>query len=200
MRRRQSVLFLVVGPSGVGKDSLMDGARRILTDEADFHFPRRLITRPEEAGGEDHQAVTVSEFEDLEAAGGLMLSWTAHGHHYGIPKSAEQALLDGSSVIVNVSRQVIDQARQHWSPVRVLLITASSSVLRDRLIARGRETADDIQRRLDRAEAYRISGSDVHEVLNDDRLDRAIERFVAVIERETAAAANGRRTGSVPSV
>ena len=184
MCERRGVLFLVVGPSGVGKDSLIQGARRRFGDNAGYHFPTRLITRPDEAAGEDHQAVTRADFELLDAAGNFMMSWAAHGQRYGIPKSAERALVDGRSVIVNVSRQVIGQARRSWPPVRVLLVSAPSDALRARLAARGREAGADIDKRLGRADAYRVRGDDVFELVNADELEGAIDRLVALIERE----------------
>ncbi len=199
MNERRGVLFLVVGPSGVGKDSLIDGARHRLADDRIYHFPKRLITRPADAGGEDHQALTAAAFELLETAGGFMLSWEAHGHRYGIPKTVEQALEEGRSVIVNVSRQVIVQARESWSPLRIVLISASPDVLAARLAARGREAADDIQRRLERANAYVISGDDVREVVNDDDLEQGIDRFVALLKEERSSTLRIFETESGPS-
>ncbi|MGI9486902.1 MAG: phosphonate metabolism protein/1,5-bisphosphokinase (PRPP-forming) PhnN [Geminicoccaceae bacterium] len=196
MGERRGILFLVVGPSGVGKDSLIDGARHSLADDPAFHFPKRLITRPANAGGEDHQALTAAAFELLETAGGFMLSWRAHGHRYGIPKTAEQALAEGRSVIMNVSRQVIDEARGCWSPLRVLQVSAPRDVLAARLAARGRERADDIQRRLERAHSYAIRGDDVREVVNDDELERVIDRFVALLEEERSDAIKPHGTES----
>jgi phosphonate metabolism protein PhnN/1,5-bisphosphokinase (PRPP-forming) len=182
--RGRGVLFLVVGPSGVGKDSLIDGAKRLLSDDVSYYFPKRYITRPKDAGGEPHRAVTEGEFERLNAEGALMLGWEAHGHRYGIPVAAEEAVAAGRSVVVNVSRQVIEEARQRWQPVRILLVTAPRDVLATRLAARGRETDDDIQKRLDRSDAYRVTGDDVLEVVNAGRLDRAVDRFVALLEHE----------------
>lgn len=182
--RKRGVLFLVVGPSGVGKDSLIDGAQRLLADDVSYYFPKRYITRSKDAGGEPHRAVTAEEFEQLRSEGALMLSWDAHGHRYGIPADAEEALAAGRSVVVNVSRQVIEETRRRWPPVRILLVTAPRDMLSARLASRGRETGGDIQKRLDRSDAYRISGDDVLEVVNADRLDRAIDRFVALLEHE----------------
>jgi len=184
MGQRRGILFLVVGPSGVGKDSLIDGARHWLADDLSFFFPKRIITRSHDAGGEDHQAMTQEEFLHHEAAGGFMLSWAAHGHHYAVPKTTEQALAKGRSVIINVSRQIIDGARRRWPPIRVIQVSAPRDVLAHRLTTRGRETADAIQSRLDRADAYVIEGDDVRELVNADRLDRAIDRFVALLEHE----------------
>ena len=190
---RSGVLFLVVGPSGVGKDSLINGARQFLEQDVSFWFPTRFITRPADSGGEIHQALTSDEFDQLARDGAFMLSWRAHGHGYGIPVAAKEALARGRSVIVNVSREVIDEARRLWSPIRVMLITAPRDVLRERLIRRGRETADDIERRLDRMDAYRVTGDDVREVINADQLNRAIDQFVALLEHEILSSIAARQ-------
>lgn len=72
---RPGILFVVVGPSGAGKDTLMDGARRALAQGERFGFARRLITRPADAGGEEHEAIDEAGFAALAAAGGLLVSW-----------------------------------------------------------------------------------------------------------------------------
>ncbi|MGH1477666.1 MAG: phosphonate metabolism protein/1,5-bisphosphokinase (PRPP-forming) PhnN [Geminicoccales bacterium] len=193
---RPGVLFLIVGPSGVGKDSLIDGARQFLQHDISFWFPTRFITRPADAGGETHQAVTPEAFDRLQNSGAFMLSWHAHGHGYGIPIAVKEALARGRSVIVNVSRQMIDEARRLWSPVRVMLITAPRDILRDRLVKRGRETIDDIEKRLDRVDAYHVDGSDVREVVNAHRLERAIDRFVAMLQYEVMSSIAARQKES----
>lgn len=190
---RPGVLFLVVGPSGVGKDSLINGARRFLEEDVSFWFPKRYITRAADAGGEMHQAVTSEEFQRLSREGAFMLSWSAHGHDYGIPIAVNEALIRGRSVVVNVSRQVIDEARRQWPLVRVMQITAPRETLRERLIGRGRESADEIEMRLDRMDAYRIVGDDVREMVNADQLERSIDRFVAMLEHEVLSSIKARQ-------
>lgn len=187
MAGRRGILFLVVGPSGVGKDSLINGARRLLEDDVGYWFPTRFITRPADAGGEAHQPITFDDLDRLAGESAFLLSWRSHGHGYGIPIAAGEALRRGRSVIVNVSRQVIPDARQHWSPVRVMLIT------------RGRETMADIERRLDRIDAYEVAGGDVREVVNADQLDQATDRFVAMIEYELQSWITAPEMASAPS-
>ena len=67
-------LVLIVGPSGVGKDTMLATAKEYLAEDDRFIFPRRFITRPEDAGGEDHKAVSEEEFDALEKSGAFALS------------------------------------------------------------------------------------------------------------------------------
>lgn len=176
------ILILVVGPSGSGKDTLLYAARERLKGSPVHAFPRRFITRPQDAGGEDHIAITPEDFERMEADGGFALSWRAHGLAYGVPCSIIDEMAGGATVIVNVSRGVIDQAREHFSSVRVACITASSDVLKARLCDRGRESEADIDKRLRRASAYKLEGADIHEVDNGGSLEEGVRRFIEVIK------------------
>lgn len=152
------MLHLVVGPSGAGKDTLIDAARRV---RPDILFVRRCVTRPAGAGGEDHEPISPEAFEAQAAAGGFALWWRAHGLGYGVPRAIETALAQGRHVMANVSRGVVADARARFSPVRVLLIDAAPEALRARLAARGREPPGDAANRLARAgdEALRLEGA-----------------------------------------
>ncbi|MDX6748671.1 phosphonate metabolism protein/1,5-bisphosphokinase (PRPP-forming) PhnN [Geminicoccaceae bacterium 1502E] len=183
----RGVLFLVVGPSGAGKDSVIDGARRQLAETRSIEFPRRFVTRPAEAGGEDHLPLCDETFARMEAAGAFALSWRAHGLAYGVPASIAQDLATGRSVVVNVSRAVIDEARRLFQPLRVLVVTAPPAVLAARLASRGREDAADIEARLARGGRYELAGSDVVTLINDGPLETAIERCVALLREPLAA-------------
>lgn len=176
-------LCLVVGPSGAGKDSLIAGAAAALGDDPGFAFPKRDITRAADAGGEDHMEVSAGEFAERRDAGRYALAWHAHGLAYGIPVSIDVALAQGITVIVNVSRTVINAARARYRHLRVLHVTAPVPVLAQRIAARGRESAEDVEARLTRAAIAAPSGPDVVEICNDGRLETAVAAFVAAIRR-----------------
>lgn len=171
----RGTLFLVVGPSGAGKDTLIAAARAA---RPDLHVPRRVVTRAGSAGGEDLDPVSRSEFARRVAAGGFLLHWEAHALGYGIPASARRRLDEGRDVMANVSRAVIAEARARLAPVRILLVTAPEAVLRSRLEARGREGGADIAERVRRAGWCMPQGPDVAVIRNDGALGTAVAAFL----------------------
>ncbi|PIW29742.1 MAG: phosphonate metabolism protein/1,5-bisphosphokinase (PRPP-forming) PhnN [Rhodospirillales bacterium CG15_BIG_FIL_POST_REV_8_21_14_020_66_15] len=174
-------MVLVVGPSGAGKDSLIEGARDAFSGDADLVFPRRQITRPAEAAGEDHVAVTESQFHARRELGGYLLSWGAHGLWYGIPAEVAADLRRGRTVVVNASRSVIDEARSRLGSLRIVLVNADDDTLRARMGMRGRETDLQVARRLERARTFRVEGPDVIEFPNDGLLEAAVVRFTDLL-------------------
>jgi ribose 1,5-bisphosphokinase len=175
------ILWLIVGPSGVGKDSLIDGARAALAWNSDFVFPHREITRPLNAGGEAHVPVTRTEFEDRRAAGNYALAWTANGLGYGVPRCIDIALDAGRTVVLNGSRGALDDARARYPRLRAIEITVPPEVLRTRLIGRAREAPAEIEDRLRRATSIRASGADVIRFSNDRPLAQSIDALVALL-------------------
>ncbi|MAU53639.1 MAG: phosphonate metabolism protein/1,5-bisphosphokinase (PRPP-forming) PhnN [Roseovarius sp.] len=139
----------VVGPSGVGKDTLM---RAMAAARPGLRRARRVITRPPDPLGEGHEAVSEAEFEARLKDGGFALHWRAHGLRYGVPVGIKMDLVQGRDLLVNLSRTVLAQAQALFQPFLVLHLTVDPDILAARLAERGRESARDIAERLDGAD------------------------------------------------
>ena len=169
-------LIAIVGPSGVGKDSVMQEAA---ARDPRIMLARRVITRPVDAGGEDFEGVTVAQFQARQDAGEFALSWSAHGLSYGIPATVDAQLANGSDVLVNLSRGVLVAARERFASFVAINLTASPEILAARLSARGREDAVQIAQRLDRAQAALPEGITVQQIDNNRALDQTVEAVLA---------------------
>ncbi|RDV04731.1 phosphonate metabolism protein/1,5-bisphosphokinase (PRPP-forming) PhnN [Undibacter mobilis] len=174
-------LFLVVGPSGVGKDTLLDGARSRLSGDPRFVFARRVITRAADAGGEDHEAVTTEEFARRKATGGFLLTWAAHGLNYGLPAALLDALAAGRTVVANGSRATIAELGQIVPRLTIVEITAPPEAVAARLRARGREDEAQVAERIARAVPALPAGVDVVRVVNDADVASGVAKLVAVL-------------------
>jgi ribose 1,5-bisphosphokinase len=135
----------VVGPSGVGKDTLM---RAMIVARPGLRRVRRVITRPADPAGEGHEAVSEAEFAARMHEGGFALHWRAHGLRYGVPVGVALDLAMGRDLLVNLSRGVLAEAQARFQPFMVLHLVADPQVLAARLAARGREAGAEIAERL----------------------------------------------------
>jgi len=179
-------LVLVVGPSGAGKDSLLEAARRDLAGLPQFVFPRRIITRESDPASEDHCTLSEQDFAARKAAGAFFLNWEAHGLCYALPGTVADDLAAGHTVIANVSRQVIDQARRRHPWTTVAFVTAPLEVLEARLMSRGREDADTVRRRLLRS-VDQPAGVNVVTIVNDGLLETAVGAFLTLLKTPAPA-------------
>lgn len=177
----RGTLVLVVGPSGAGKDTLISYCRSRVSDDGEIVFPRRTITRAGSDGSEDHHCVSEGEFRKQAADGAFAIHWQAHGLSYGVPVLVDTALAEGRSVVVNVSRSVVDAARQRYRPLLVVLVTARREVIAARLRERGRETLDDIDRRLARHDLVEVGGPDVIRLDNSGPIEAAGEALLRLL-------------------
>ena len=126
---QNNVHVLVVGPSGAGKDTLINAAKAELATDPRFVFPRRVVTRPAVASLEDHDSVTPTEFALQEANGAYALSWEAHGLQYGLPGSILDDIAAGRVVVMNSSRAMVGTARAKFPGTVVVLIGATLSFI-----------------------------------------------------------------------
>ncbi len=168
----------VVGSSGAGKDSVMAYARERMG--LDVAIVRRVVTREADGGSEDHDSMSLDQFVAAETEGRFALSWPAHGLRYGLPVELEDDLHAGRVVIANLSRAVIPQLVARYPSALVVEVTAEPQVIAKRLAGRGREDAEEIQRRMDRSVGVRLPASTVR-IDNSGALEVAGEQFVGLL-------------------
>jgi ribose 1,5-bisphosphokinase len=185
-------LVLVVGPSGAGKDTLIDLARTALQDDPTVVFPRRVATRTASAA-EVHDTLSADEFDRAARAGAFALTWDAHELRYGIPAGIDADIRAGRTVVCNVSRAIIDAARRRYAAVVVALVTAPPELLAARLKARGRD--GDIAQRLARGDAFGDIKADCV-IANTGAPEAGAAALRAAVVGTEAAAANSSGTGS----
>jgi ribose 1,5-bisphosphokinase len=146
-------LFLIVGNSGSGKDSLLEQVLRLWPSSAKpLRIPQRTITRPPHAS-EPYISVTPEEFYDLKRRGKFCLTWQVYGMNYGVPAEILEWMQQGQHVIVNVSRDIIKQARKNMPALKVVFVKVPLDISLQRLRSRCREPETDpaFQQRLQRA-------------------------------------------------
>lgn len=169
-----------MGPSGVGKDALIAGARSALASDPRFAFVTRDITRPAHPS-ESFAPVTDTEFQVRLARGEYALSWGAHGLHYGIPRSLDGMIAEGCTAIFNASRMAIPAARARYATVKVVLVDCPIDVRARRMAARGREPEAEIAARLARrVEDFNAAAADAV-IDNSGSLEDGVTRLVAAL-------------------
>lgn len=177
-------LVYVIGPSGAGKDSVLAGLRAGWSGAPMSHWARRTITRPADAGGEQHEAVDPAGFELLRQSGAFAMRWRANGLDYGVRHAELHALDEGRWVFVNGSRGWLPELLQRWPEATVVHIGASPQVLARRLEARGREGAQDVAARLARQVPLQLPPGSI-DIRNDADLTEAVEALaLALISRD----------------
>jgi len=184
MRRdlRIGTLFFVVGPSGSGKDSLIDGAKTVLESTGRYVFAQRVITRPTGSAGEDHESTTEEKFARSVALGNFLISWNAHGLHYGLPASLMVALKHGQNVVANGSRAVIAELAERVPRLVVVEVVAPPELLAARIAGRGRETGAAIDERVARNVVQWPSSVKTVTIRNDGTIAVGVVAVLAALE------------------
>jgi ribose 1,5-bisphosphokinase len=139
MALTKAPLVLIVGNSGSGKDSLIrETFHQWPADLPQLVTTRRYITRPPHRS-EPFLSVSPAVFEQMRAQGRFCLTWTSYGMAYGVAKEVLVDLDAGKPVLVNVSREVIQQAREAYPSVLVAYVHVPLAVSMARIQHRGRE-------------------------------------------------------------
>lgn len=180
-------LYYVIGASGAGKDSVLSNLRTQMQPVDRILFAHRYITRPADAGGENHVALSAAEFERRREAGLFCLWWESHGLCYGIGSEVLHWLAAGHAVVMNGSRAYLDAASARIPSLVPVLIHVDPGVLRQRLTQRGRETAHEIEQRLQRAGEFDVRHPRLLTIDNNGALEAASGHLLARIRKDLEA-------------
>jgi ribose 1,5-bisphosphokinase len=170
----------VVGPSGAGKDTLLELARAACADDGSIVFPRRVVTR-EASSFEENEPVSLDAFRQALARGEFAMHWEAHGHCYGLRRAVEDDVSAGRTVIANVSRTVIGAMRRAYANVVVVSITAPAEILAARLTMRSRSSDGKVEDRIRRTVDDAASAPDVI-ISNVGSADANASKLVRIIK------------------
>ena len=173
-------LVYVMGASGAGKDTLLEYARAELRGEP-VVFARRCVTRPAEAGGEDHMALTRDEYRDYLEQGLFAMHWAANGLDYGVGTEIDTWMGLGLLVVVNGSREAFPVVIRRYPQMIPVLVTAHENRIRARLQERGREDPEAIEARLIRSQNLNRDLPEAVEITNNGSLAQAGDRLTGLL-------------------
>jgi len=176
---RKGLFLAVVGPSGSGKDTIIEALCKQLPN---IKRVKRYITREQQkAGGEDSYNIDFDTFGKLERDGGFAFSWSAHHLKYGLPITIFDEINVGKSLIANISRSILDQLSDKFEYYEIILITASDKILAERLEKRGRESKAQIEERLARSSFTIPNGISPLIIRNETTVEDAVSKIIASI-------------------
>jgi guanylate kinase len=184
----QPLLIVISGPSGVGKDSVVDCMKE---DGLPFHFVVTATTRPRrenEIHGQDYFFMSKEEFAHMIDTGELIEYAIVYNDYKGIPKQqVREALASGQDVVMRLDVQGAASVRK-LAPeaVLVFLTTRSEEELVERLKARKSDTPEDLSLRIAtaRQELKRAEEFDYVIVNADGHLNEAVATVHAIIDAE----------------
>ncbi len=182
-------VFVITGPSGVGKGTLIRG---LLEEVPELELSVSATTREPRAGerdGVDYHFLTAEEFERRVADGEFLEHASYSGHRYGTLRSeVEERLRQGRPVALEIEVQGARQVRSAMpEAVAVFIAPPSREALRARLVGRGTDTTEQVEKRLRTAERELKAQPEFPHVIVNDRLEEATARLVGVVERELSA-------------
>lgn len=176
-------LFIISGPSGAGKGTLV---RELVHRVPDLWVSVSATTRtprPRERDGVDYYFLTPAEFDGRLRAGEFLEHAEVHGNRYGtLRRAVERRLSHGMDVILEIDPQGAFQVRKQMDRSRLIFVKAPTAEdLEKRIRHRGAESDDQIRTRLETARREMdLEGSYDHVVINDD-VPRAVDDLAAYI-------------------
>lgn len=177
-------LFVVSGPSGVGKGTI---CRLFTAKRPDVWMSVSCATRPprpSEVEGVHYFFVSDAEFDRMIAENGFLEYANVHGNRYGTPRFAvEKKLNEGFDVILEIDVQGANQAIERYPDIHgIFVLPPSREELLRRLIVRGSENAEQICRRLRNVPGELVRGERYPSLLLNDNKTAAAQRLGDIID------------------
>lgn len=179
-------LLVLSGPSGAGKGTLVD---RLIAARPECTFAISATTRPRrstEQEGVQYEFVTREEFEQRKARGWFLETAEVHGHFYGTPvKFVDDNIERGRIVVLDVDVQGGASIRRvRPDAVSIFIHPPSLDALRQRLLKRGTDAADVVERRLGNAPGELAEWRHYDYLVINDELDPAVARLISILDAE----------------
>lgn len=184
-----SLVYVITGPSGVGKGTLIRSLCQQLPELEVSVSATTRAPRPGEVDGVDYHFLSDAEFEARLARGDFVEHARYSGHRYGTLRSElESRTAAGAPVVLEIEVQGARQVRATLpSAVQVFIAPPSREALRARLVGRGTDTPRDVEARLKTAREEMEAQREFAHVVVNDRLERAVAELVAIVRDGLAA-------------
>jgi guanylate kinase len=179
-------VFVITGPSGVGKGTLIRGLMERLEQLELSVSATTRAPRPGEQDGVEYHFLTREEFDRRVAEGDFVEHADYAGRSYGTLRSELEARVRaGTPVVLEIEVQGARQVRAAMpEAVQVFIAPPSLEALRTRLIGRGTDDAEEVERRLQVAEQELAAQPEFSYVVVNDRLEEALEQLTAIVAGE----------------
>lgn len=178
-----SKLYYLMGPSGAGKDSVLDWLRASEHRPASLQVAHRYLTRPIKARDENYVYLNEAEFSQRKSQGLFMLDWASHQTRYAVGCEVRDWLNAGMNVVFNGSRAHFEQALIQYPELIGLYLDVEDEILEQRLRARGRDSEASIQERLTMAKDRRLkTHSSVINFSNNESLADSGQKLLELLQ------------------
>ena len=176
-------LFIVAAPSGAGKSSLVNALLEVDSDIVVSVSTTTRAPRSNELEGREYHFTTVAEFQRLLSEREFLEHAQVHENFYGTSKSAvTQGLASGKDVLLEIDWQGALQVRRHFpDAVGIFVLPPSYPVLRQRLMARGTDRPEVVERRLDAAKGEIGHAFEFEYVIINQDFPKALEQLTAIV-------------------
>ena len=184
-------VFVITGPSGVGNGTLIRSLFDRLPELQLSVSATTRAPRPGERDGAEYHFLTREQF-DARVAADEFVEWAEYsGNRYGTLRSElDRRLARGVPVVLEIEVQGARQVREKMpEAVQVFIAPPSRETLRARLVGRGTDTPEQVQRRLETADAELAAQPEFAHVVVNDRLEEALDALVEIVQGELSAAA-----------